>query len=83
MILGTLGTLLVFIFPSYTIVTMFSVLSLLMIMQRLNLYKLAMLTKQLARNTKKLYVENKLNLRTGYRSYNDNDLEGCRSTRCL
>jgi hypothetical protein len=80
-LLGTLGTLVALLLPMYTLLAMFGALVLLFLAQQLNFYKIVMLLKRFIQNTRKLYFENRLKLRTGFRDYRDAELEN-RSRRC-
>ena len=74
-LLGALGTLAVLLLPEYTLIAMFGTLALLFLARQLNFYKIAMMLKRLIQNTRKLYLENRLKLRTGFRDYRDSELE--------
>jgi hypothetical protein len=76
------GAIIPLIFLGYTIVALFSVFALLMIMQYLNTYKIAMMLNRFAQNAKKLHFENKLNTKTGCRNYNDDTIDNCKGVRC-
>jgi hypothetical protein len=80
-LLGTLGTLVVLLLPAYTLLAMFGALTLLFFAQQLNFYKIAMMLKRFIQNTRKLYFENKIKLRTGFIDYRDTELENG-SRRC-
>jgi hypothetical protein len=73
--LGTLGTLVALLFPEYTLLAMFGALTLLFLAQQLNFYKIVMMLKRFIQNTRKLYFENRLKLRTGFRGYRDTEIE--------
>jgi hypothetical protein len=74
-LLGTFGTLVALLLPEYILLAMFGALALLFLAQQLNFYKIVMLLKRFIRNTQKLYFENRLKLRTGFRGYRDTELE--------
>jgi hypothetical protein len=74
-LLGTLGTLVALLFPEYTLLAMFGALTLLFLAQQLNFYKIVMMLKRFIQNTRKLYFENRLKLRTGFRGYRDTEIE--------
>jgi hypothetical protein len=80
-LLGTLGTLVALLLPEYTLLAMFGALALLFLAQQLNFYKIVMLLKRFIQNTRKLYFENRLKLRTGFRDYRNTELENS-SRRC-
>jgi len=81
-LLGTLGTLTVLLLPEYTLLAMFGALTLLFLAQQLNGYKIIMLLKRFIQNTRKLYFENRLKLRTGFRYYRNTELENS-NQRCF
>ena len=72
---GTLGTLVALLVPAYFLLALFVVLALSVLAQQLNFYKIMMLLKRFVRDTQGLYFENKLKLRTGFRSYTDDSQE--------
>jgi len=74
-LLGALGTLTLLLFPEYTLLAVFGALTLLMIARQLNFYKIIMILKRFVQNTRRLYLENRLKLRTGFRGYRDSELE--------
>jgi hypothetical protein len=74
-ILGALGTLTLLLFPEYTLLAVFGTLTLLLVARHLNFYKIMMMLKRFAQNTRRLYFENRLRLRTGFRGYRDSELE--------
>jgi hypothetical protein len=74
-LLGILGTLVALMFPVYTLLAMFGALTLLILARQLNFYKIAMMLKRFIQNTRRLYVENRLRFRTGFRNYSDAELE--------
>ena len=74
-ILGALGTLTLLLFPEYTLLAVFGALTLLLVARQLNFYKIIMMLKRFAQNTRRLYVENRLRLRTGFRGYRDSEIE--------
>ena len=74
-LLGALGTLTLLLFPEYTLLAVFGTLTLLLVARQLNFYKIIMMLKRFAQNTRRLYVENRLRLRTGFRGYRDSELE--------
>jgi hypothetical protein len=74
-LLGTLGTLVALLFPEYTLLAMFGALTLLFLTQQPNFYKIVMMLKRFIQNTRKLYFENRLKLRTGFRGYRDTEIE--------
>jgi hypothetical protein len=80
-LLGTLATLVALLLPEYTLLAMFGALALLFLAQQLNFYKIVMLLKRFIQNTRKLYFENRLRLRTSFRDYRDTELENS-SRRC-
>jgi hypothetical protein len=75
-LLGTLGTLVALLLPAYIIMlVLVGALTLLFLAQQLNFYKIVMMLKRFIQNTRRLYFENRLKLRTGFRSYRDAELE--------
>jgi hypothetical protein len=74
-LLGTLGTLVALLFPAFTLLAVFGALALFFLAQQLNFYKIAMMLKRFVQNTRKLYFDNKIKLRTGFRDYSDAELE--------
>jgi hypothetical protein len=74
-LLAILGTLVALIFPEVTLLAMFGAATLLIIMRRLNFYKIAMMLKRFIQNTRRIYFENRLRFRTGVRAYRDTELE--------
>jgi len=80
-LLGTLATLVALLLPEYILLAMFGTLALLFLSQQLNFYKIVMLLKRFIQNTRKLYFENRLRLRTGFRDYRDTELENS-SRKC-
>jgi len=75
-LLGTLGTLVALLLPAYIIMlVLVSALTLLFLAQQLNFYKIVMMLKRFIQNTRRLYFENRLKLRTGFRGYRDAELE--------
>jgi hypothetical protein len=74
-LLGTFGTLVALLLPGYTLLAMFGALTLLFLAQQLNFYKIAMMLKRFVQNTRRLYFENRLKLRSGFRDYRDTELE--------
>jgi hypothetical protein len=74
-LLGALGTLALLLFPEYTLLAVFGTLTLLLVARQLNFYKIIMMLKRFVQNTRRLYVENRLRLRTGFRGYRDSELE--------
>jgi hypothetical protein len=74
-LLAILGTLLAIIFPEVTLLAMFGAATLLIIMRRLNFYKIAMMLKRFIQNTRRIYFENRLRFRTGVRAYRDTEIE--------
>ena len=80
-LLGTMGTLAALLLPAYTLLALLSAVALLFLAQQLNFYKIVMMLKRFIQNTRKLYFENRLKLRTGFIDYRDTELEN-RSRRC-
>ena len=80
-LLGILGTFVVLLLPAYVLLAMFGALALLFVAQQLNFYKIVMMLKRFIQNTRRLYFENRLKLRTGFRGYRDTDIENS-SRRC-
>jgi hypothetical protein len=78
---GTLGTLMALLLPLYTLLVLFGALALLIVAQHLNFYKIVMMIKRFIQKTRRLYFENRLKLRTGFRDYRDAELENG-SRRC-
>jgi hypothetical protein len=75
-LLGTLGTLVALLLPAYIIMlVLVGALTLLFLAQQLNFYKIVMMLKRFIQNTRRLYFENRLKLRTGFRSYRNAELE--------
>jgi hypothetical protein len=75
LLLGTLGTLALVLFPEYTLLVIFGASTLLLIAQQLNFYKIILMLKRLVQNTRRLYFENQLRLLTGFRGDRDGELE--------
>jgi len=50
-------------------------LMLLLIARQLNFYKIIMMLERFVQNTRRLHLENRLRLRTGFRGYRDSELE--------
>ena len=80
-LLGTLGTLVALLLPVYALLAVFGALALLFLAQQLNFYKIVMMLKRFVQDTRKLYFENKIKFRTGFRDYGDAELENG-SRRC-
>jgi hypothetical protein len=80
-LLGILGTFVVLLLPEYVLIAMFGALALLFVAQQLNFYKMVMMLKRFIQNTRRLYLENRLKLRTGFRGYRDTEIENS-SRRC-
>jgi hypothetical protein len=80
-LLGILGTFVVLLLPEYVLIAMFGALALLFVAQQLNFYKIVMMLKRFIQNTRRLYFENILKLRTGFRGYRDTEIENS-SRRC-
>jgi hypothetical protein len=80
-LLGILGTFVVLLLPEYALLAMFGALALLFVAQQLNFYKMVMMLKRFIQNTRRLYFENRLKLRTGFRGYRDTEIENS-SRRC-
>jgi hypothetical protein len=80
-LLGILGTFVVLLLPEYVLIAMFGALALLFVAQQLNFYKIVMMLKRFIQNTRRLYLENRLKLRTGFRGYRDTEIENS-SRRC-
>lgn len=74
-LLATFGTLVALLLPEYTLLAMFGALALLFVARQLNFYKIVMMLKRFVQNTRRLYFENRLKLRTGFRDYRDAELE--------
>jgi hypothetical protein len=74
-LLGILGTFVVLLLPEYVLIAMFGALALLFVAQQLNFYKIVMMLKRFIQNTRRLYFENRLKLRTGFRGYRDTEIE--------
>lgn len=75
-LLGALGTLVALLLPAYSIMlVLVGALTLLFLAQQVNFYKIVMMLKRFIQNTRKLYFENRLKLRTGFRGYRDTELE--------
>jgi hypothetical protein len=74
-LLGILGTFVVLLLPEYVLIAVFGTLALLFVARQLNFYKIVMMLKRFIQNTRRLYFENRLKLRTGFRSYRDSELE--------
>jgi hypothetical protein len=74
-LLAAFGTLAALLLPEYTLIVMFGTLALLFLARQLNFYKIVMILKRFIQNTRKLYFENRLKLRTGFRDYRDSELE--------
>jgi hypothetical protein len=75
-LLGTLGTLVALLLPAQVIMlVLVGALTLLFLAQQLNFYKIVMMLKRFIQNTRRLYFENRLKLRTGFRGYRDAELE--------
>lgn len=74
-LLGALGILAVLLLPQYILIGMFGALALFFLARQLNFYKILMMLKRFIQNTRKLYFENRLTLRTGFRGYRDSELE--------
>jgi hypothetical protein len=81
-LLGTLGTLTALMFPEYFLLIMIGASVILFLAKQLNFYKIAMMLKRLVQNARKMYLANRLKLRTGFRAYSDSELENS-SRRCL
>jgi hypothetical protein len=81
-LLGTLGTLVALLLPEQFLIAMIGVSVLLFLARQLNFYKIVMMVKRLVQNARKLYLANRLKLRTGFRAYSDSELEN-NSRRCL
>jgi hypothetical protein len=80
-LLGILGTFVVLLFPEYVLITVFGALALLFVARQLNFYKIVMMLKRFIQNTRRLYFENRLKLRTGFRGYRNSEIENS-SRRC-
>lgn len=74
-LLGALGTLMLLLFPEYTLLAVFGALTLFLVARQLNFYKIIMMLKCFVQNTRRLHLENRLRLRTGFRGYRDSELE--------
>jgi hypothetical protein len=74
-LLGAFGTIAALLLPGFTLLAMFGALVLLLLVRQLNFYKIVMLLKRFVQKTRRLYFENRLKLRTGFRSYRDTELE--------
>jgi hypothetical protein len=74
-LLGTLGTLVTLLLPAFTLLAVFGALALFFLAQQLNFFKMVMMLKRFVQNTRKLYFDNKIKLRTGFRDYSDAELE--------
>jgi hypothetical protein len=74
-LLGTLGTFVALLVPAFTLLAVFGALALLFLAQQLNFYKMAMMLKRFVQNTRRLYFDNRIKLRTGFRDYSDAELE--------
>jgi hypothetical protein len=80
-LLGILGTSVALLLPEYTLLAMLGALTLLFVARQLNFYKIMMMLKRFIQNTRRLYFENRLKLRTGFRGYRDTEIENS-SRRC-
>jgi hypothetical protein len=66
----------------YIMLAMMTALALLLFARQLNFYKIMVMLKRFIQNTQKLYYENRLKLRTGFRDYRETELEnGSRKCR--
>ncbi len=74
-ILGTIGALMVLFFPAYTLLATFGVLALLALSRQLNFYKIAMMLKRYAVKGRKLWLESRMKLHTGFRDVHSAELE--------
>jgi hypothetical protein len=74
-LLGILGTLMALLVPEAALLAMFGTLTLLFLARQLNFYKIVIMLKRFIQNTRRLYFENRLKLRTGFRDYRDSELE--------
>lgn len=74
-LLGALGTLMLLLFPEYTLLAVFGALTLFLVARQLNFYKIIMMLKCFVQNTRRLHLENRLRLRTGFRGYRGSELE--------
>lgn len=81
-LLGALGTVLALLLPAYILLAMFGLATLIFLARQLNFYKIVMMLKRFVQNARRLYFENRLKLRTGFRDYRDSELENS-SHRCL
>lgn len=81
-LLAILGTLMALLLPEVMLLAMFGAVTLLILVRRLNFYKITMMLKRFIQNTRRIYFENRLRFRTGVRNYRDAELErGSRACR--
>jgi hypothetical protein len=74
-LLGALGTLAVMLLPMYTLIAVFGALTLIFLSRQFNFYKIVMMLKRFIQKTRRLYFQNRLRLRTGFRDYRECELE--------
>jgi hypothetical protein len=79
---GTLWGLVAVLLPEFILFAMFGALVFLFLARQLNFYKIVMMLKRFIRNARRLYLGNRLKLRTGFRDYRDSELENS-GRRCL
>ncbi len=79
--LGILGTLVAVLFPGYTLLIAFGMIALLALSLQLNFYKIIMMLKRSALKGRKLWLESRMKLHTGFRDYCDTEIENG-SRRC-
>jgi hypothetical protein len=79
--LGILGTLVAVLFPVYILLVAFGVIALLSLSQQLNFYKIIVMLKRFALKGRKLWLESRMKLHTGFKDYRDTELENG-SRRC-
>jgi hypothetical protein len=73
--LGIIGALMVLFFPAYTLLATFGVLALLALSRQLNFYKIAMMLKRYAVKGRKMWLESRMKLHTGFRDVHSAELE--------
>jgi len=80
-LVGTLGTLVILLNPLYVMLALIAFSAFVLIARQVNFYKIAMMLKRFISEARRIYLENRLKLRTGFRDYSDADLEKTRRLR--
>lgn len=67
--LGAIGTLLILVNPTYLMLALLSMFTILTLARNMNFYKIALMIKRYAREVSKLRFEIRMKLHTGFKDY--------------